>query len=418
MATKRRGTENLRRDNKSGVWNVYWKEGDRVRTRSTGTRDIREAKRVRDAIMDRIDAERANIVAKPVERSSVTWEDIEAAYKGDDDVWPTNAKTRTRYEVDLARIGAFLAEADILPAEATLSTVKEFVADMRRGEDGLSTSSVKHALTVFSCAMSAAAFHDLIEKNPVKEFDRKRLRCDAPDMDPPLNGDFERLLPDLERLEPRLVLFAEFLHRTGCRSGEALHARAGDIFGRPGALHIHLHEGVTRDKPRAIRLNAAEGLLNRLPNSGRLFPELPTSVYDVSSLWGRFWKRRLTEAKARAAAEGRGLTPWELRRWRLHDLRGAFAINAIAAGANHYRLSEHLGHTTFATTQIYLEASRRLPVEQREGLELFWRGEKQSPESDQPVFDERDADYLEAQEYDRRSSGHYEGRGERTRRAA
>jgi integrase len=289
-----------------------------------------EARCLAKPILERIAAERAGIVedAAP-KRSPVTWELVCKTYRANEDLWPTNAKTAKRYEIDLAKIGAFLEARDTRPAEIDAACVRELVAAMRK--EGLKTSSVKHRLSVFSCAMSAAAFADLIDDNPVRGFDRKRLKGAAAALNPPLNGEFERLLPEVERLAPEMVDYVEFLHRTGCRAGEALHARRSDVIGEPGSRLVNLHEGVKRDASRTILLNSAEELLEGLPETGRLFPGLPTSVQDVSSLWGRFWKRRRAEAEKVAAAEGRALTDWERRRWRLHDLRAAFAVNAEAA---------------------------------------------------------------------------------------
>jgi integrase len=373
---KRNATDNLFTDRKTGMWNVRWRIGGALRQRSLGTRNLKEAVALAKPILARVEAERHGHVAAERPRSRITWKLVEDNYRQDGDAWPVKENTRTRYDIELERIGLFLAEQDVLPAEVTPATVKEFVAFCRAEE--LSTSSVKHALTVFNCAMSSAVYADLLDGNPVKAYDRKRLRDTAPAMNPPLNGEFERMQPEVRRLMPQMAMFTEFLHRTGCRAGEALHAGAGDVFGGPGARQIWLHKRVKRDRPRTILLNSAEELLDRLPGSGRLFPDLPGNVQDVSSLWGRFWKRRRTEVERAAAAEGREPTDWERRRWRLHDLRGAFAINAAAAGANHMALMKHLGHSNFATTQIYLKAADRLPVALRGGLRLFWRGEKQS----------------------------------------
>ncbi len=43
-------------------------------------------------------------------------------------------------------------------------------------------------------------------------------------------------------------------------------------------------------------------------------------------------------------------------RFRIHDLRHAFAIRWLKAGGDIYRLSRHLGHTSVKTTEIYLSA--------------------------------------------------------------
>ncbi len=41
-------------------------------------------------------------------------------------------------------------------------------------------------------------------------------------------------------------------------------------------------------------------------------------------------------------------------RWRYHDLRHEYAVRALRGGMSIYRLSQHLGHTSVKTTEIYL----------------------------------------------------------------
>jgi integrase len=42
------------------------------------------------------------------------------------------------------------------------------------------------------------------------------------------------------------------------------------------------------------------------------------------------------------------------KRFRLHDLRHAYAIAQIRAGRDIYDLSHHLGHSSVKVTEIYL----------------------------------------------------------------
>ena len=100
----RRPRQNLRRDSKSGVWNAYWKVGGVVRTKSLRTKNLREARELAKPVLARVKAERAGVVAPEPERSALTWEMVCETYRSDADAWPTNAKTRARYEIDLARI--------------------------------------------------------------------------------------------------------------------------------------------------------------------------------------------------------------------------------------------------------------------------------------------------------------------------
>jgi integrase/recombinase XerD len=44
----------------------------------------------------------------------------------------------------------------------------------------------------------------------------------------------------------------------------------------------------------------------------------------------------------------------EFSRFRFHDLRHLYAVNALREGIDIYTLSQHLGHTSMKTTEIYL----------------------------------------------------------------
>lgn len=157
--SRRNPTRNLVRDNKSGVWNARWCEGGRLRTKSLGTKDTAEARRLIAPFMARVAAERSGVVERAEERPRVAWEQVAAAYREDSETYPRNPRTAGRYEVDLRRVGGFLSECDVRPEEVTEQTVAAFVADRRLDE--LSTSSIKNALTAWNRAMSVAAYAGL-----------------------------------------------------------------------------------------------------------------------------------------------------------------------------------------------------------------------------------------------------------------
>ena len=271
-----------------------------------------------------------------------------------------------------------MAEGDIRPAEIDDRAIKRWVTDMR--DDELKTNSIKNALSAVSRAMQAAHYADIVPSAAaaaVRFYDRKRLRSDADKARRPMGGDVGRLQPQVERIAgPDMALFVLFKHRTGCRLGELLAARAEDIHREEDGLRLWLNRRTKRGRKRTILLNAAEELLPMLPARGRLFAALPEDVAVVSSRWRTFWSKRREAAEVEASIEGRGVTEWEERRWRLHDLRHAFACEAILAGADLYALRDHLGHASVTTTERYLEMLRELPVAQQRPLKLFWRGAK------------------------------------------
>ncbi len=282
-------------------------------------------------------------MSEPDARSPVLWEQVANAYRADRSRYPQKRKTAKRYETELARIGRFMAKHDTRPAEIDHTVVHRFVnfclsAEDDRDEDGLALNSVLNAMTAFNRAMQAAMYGGLLTDPKavtavaaVQTYPRRDIKGRVVRLRPPIGGEHERLLPEVERLMPSMLLFVQFLHRTGCRTGEALRAQAVDIHREADGLRLHLWRGVKGEKARSILLNGAEELLPLLPQRGRLFPDLPEDVRAVSSLWGKFWSRRLTGAEIDADLKGRPLTEWEQRRWRLHDLRHAFACESILA---------------------------------------------------------------------------------------
>ena len=94
------------------------------------------------------------------------------------------------------------------------------------------------------------------------------------------------------------------------------------------------------NKRRVISLSdAARKFIAGLPRDGELI--FPSSGGDAwvspSSAFGR------TRRDGKPAV-----------RFRFHDLRHLFAVEALRGGMGIYRLSQHLGHTSVKTTEIYL----------------------------------------------------------------
>ncbi|RFD20642.1 site-specific integrase [Komagataeibacter melaceti] len=89
-------------------------------------------------------------------------------------------------------------------------------------------------------------------------------------------------------------------------------------------------------------------LLEQTLRSGFLFPNRDGQPYrNAASNYGQVMHR------VAAHCETRGIP---FTRFRIHDLRHAFAIRWLKADGDIYRLSRHLGHTSVKTTEIYLSA--------------------------------------------------------------
>lgn len=363
---------NLVQDNKSKMWNARWWVNGQEKRKSLGTRKRRDAERLVKPILAEVEARRHGIQLVETGAPGPSWEELLDVYRSDE-TYPLNPKTLRRYALDWPRIAEFLAEEGLRPAQATVLTVTKFVADCRANE--LSGSPIKNALTAWSRLLDAAVHVGLLKTNYVLEYSRRRIRNDAAVLHPPLNGEFERVLPEVTAYDSDLALLADFLFRTGCRLGEALVATREDIFvDDRGDLRIWFQRGVKRGRPRPPLLNSAEELLPRFPTRGLLFPRLDRRIAVVSSRWGKFFETRRGKEEAAAAREGRQPDPWRLRRWRLHDHRHAFAIISLLEGAALEDVQGHLGHASISTTMEYLKAMKQLPVSQRSSVRRLWRG--------------------------------------------
>jgi len=121
---------------------------------------------------------------------------------------------------------------------------------------------------------------------------------------------------------------------TGCRRGEILHARWGDVDTERGVLHLR----DAKTGPRDVVLNApAIEALRSLPRDGEWI--VPRHVAHTPIRLDRVWRR----VRARASLED----------VRLHDLRHCYASVAVGAGVPLYTVGGLLDHSLPSTTARY-----------------------------------------------------------------
>jgi integrase len=154
-----------------------------------------------------------------------------------------------------------------------------------------------------------------------------------------------------------------FLRETGVRLAEALQLRAQDI--HPCGTKATLRLGVKRNRgeeggsmTRTIDLGRAAGIVADLPKKGRLFAELHADSAVTSTRYGQWCRQRQGREDRLAKEEGREAV--QLDRYRLHDLRHAFAVASLVDDPDClFRLSLHLGHSKTDTTEIYIRHLRK-----------------------------------------------------------
>ena len=103
-------------------------------------------------------------------------------------------------------------------------------------------------------------------------------------------------------------------------------------------------------RPRTVRLR---------PETVAMLRARPRSLATPLVFWhgsGDMYRQFATlfADKVRNTATAEEKAKREFRPFRCHDLRHRFAIEWLKDGGDIYALSKHLGHTSVATTEIYL----------------------------------------------------------------
>lgn len=144
----------------------------------------------------------------------------------------------------------------------------------------------------------------------------------------------------------------EFLYSTGCRIGEAVSIKWGELDMKRGTVVVMgkgAKERLVILGPKA--LEAIKVLRNaiRARRSDLSGPDAPVFLSDrMENLSPRFVELRMKRYLAEAGLSTE-LTP--------HKIRHSFATHLLDAGADLRSVQEMLGHATLSTTQIYTHVS-------------------------------------------------------------
>lgn len=335
--------------------------------KSLGTTDVRQARKARDRILGEVADQRAGI-APPVVH---TWQEAVdgalAHMSAMVQARELGAAALKRYETSIVQISAALGmtgaedDAPIPLDRITRRTVADFV-DARR-EEGRSTSTILNDITAWSRVMGWALTREMIEANPVKGIERRDLvGRRRQEVQPPTDPEVEFLAEQVSEWSPEMARLIRWLRETGMRLAEALQLRAQDV--HPCGTKATLKLGVKRnrgaeggDMTRTIDLGRASRFIPDMPTKGRLFAGLHPVSSVTSTRYGQWCRQRQGREDRAAAAAGR--EPVQMDRYRLHDLRHAFAVASLVDDPDClFRLSMHLGHTKTDTTEIYIRHLR------------------------------------------------------------
>lgn len=314
---------------------IWWLKAivkGKQRRESLRTRDVKVARRLRDQRIEALKAEAHR------GEFTVTWKAAVAE-------WSTHAmdqiaaSTAKRYAVSLAQCEPYLTAYAI---EQIDGKVIQAMINARRKEK-TTPATIRRDLTAISQVLEYAETQGWREGNPTLS-KRRGLKERRDPIVIPSADDIDSIIHAAPARFAGLIRAALL---TGCRQNELVKAKWRDIDKTRETLTL-IGKG---NKRRTIQLSA-EALAHFQAQPRTLGIDLifhkdggipfKDAATDFVHLRTRTLKR---EAKA----------GHDVQRFRFHDLRHVFAVNALRSGMSIYTLQKHLGHTSVSTTEIYLE---------------------------------------------------------------
>lgn len=298
---------------------------------SLRTRDLKTARRLRDARIEEITAARWR-----GERAR-TWLDAVAEWAEHvaGDLAPTTA---ARYADSLEKVKPHLQRYDIDKIDGR--AIAELIAARKKE---VSAATVRRDLTAVSRVLEFAESMEWREGNPT--LSKRRLLKERRDpIELPQDASIAAVVAAASRAFGALIVAARL---TGCRQNELVTAEARSFNRAAGTLEV-IGKG---NKRRVIPLSpAATAHIAAQPvaiGSKLIFCRERGGMFEQAASDFTHLRRAVAE---RAAKEKREFKPF-----RFHDLRHLYAVEYLRGGGNIYDLSKILGHTSVKTTEIYLE---------------------------------------------------------------
>lgn len=309
---------------KRGV--VWWLrltiDGSEVRE-SLRTSDAKYARKLRDERIEKLKSARSGEVYPPWRDAVTAWAEHTAGQ-----ISPTTAK---RYAVSLKQCEPYLVDLAIDKIDGKV--IAGLVQARRR--TGATPATVRRDLTAISRVLEYAEGMDWREGNPT--LSKRRLLKERRDpIALPDHADIERVIAVSS---PRFGAFIRAAWLTGCRQDELVRTTWRQFNARAETLEV-IGKG---NKLRTIKLSAQAtahlAMQPRTLGSDLIFC-LAGGLAYVAPASDFCHVRRIVEH----ADKG-------FRRFRFHDLRHLFAVEALRDGMDIYTLSKHLGHTSVKTTE-------------------------------------------------------------------
>jgi integrase/recombinase XerD len=327
---------------RSGVWWLRATVNGTEHRESLHTRDVRPARALRDKRLEEIAAARWHGLKR------ITWKDAVAEWGAHEagQIAPSTAK---RYAVSLLQCEPFLAPYDIDRIDGKV--IAALIAGRRAS--GATPATIRRDLTAISRVLEYSEAMEWREGNPT--LSKRRLLKER--RDPIVLPERANVEVMIAACSPRFGALVRAAWLTGCRQDELVRLSWRDFNPRAGTLDV-IGKG---NKRRAIALSdkAVAHISAQLHTLGSdlIFCRDNGKAYTEAASDYVHFRRKLDGKR-----EG-------FRRFRFHDLRHLFAVEALRGGMSIYDLSKHLGHTSVKTTEIYLDFLTPAEAEQaKDGL--------------------------------------------------
>jgi integrase/recombinase XerD len=302
----------------NGTWYLRAEFAGRKYRESLHTTNVREARRLRDARLKTLQSQaRHGAVDWP--KAVVAWAEHMQGQIG--------PATRQRYLQSLALCephlrGRMVGEID--------GPIIRGLVTARRRVVGIAT--VRRDLTAVSRVLAYAQSVGLREGNPALD----AIRTLRERRDPIVLPDDGSIQAVFAKCSPALRNLAVAARLTGARQAELTALKWSQLNETAGTLEILKGKGNRR---RVITLSpAALDHIAGLDRSSELiFPSADGRWVSVPPAFAKTVRRAAPRVP-----------------FRFHDLRHLYAVESLRSGLSIYRVSQHLGHTSVKTTEIYL----------------------------------------------------------------
>ncbi len=243
----------------------------------------------------------------------------------------------------------------------TKTNVRRFVEYGGHDTRCSASTQVRHraALRAFVKYMSQECDHIKVSESVVANIKTQRLGRKIPEFltSEEIEALFSAVAKDMTSLAIRDRAFLEVMYAGGLRVDEAMHIRIGDLMFGEKTSKIRILGKGSKERMVIIGNRAVKWLRDYLEFHRSQLTETSgmNELVFVSARGNALTRATIWKMLQKAAVDA-GINPAKVHP---HVLRHSFATHMLNGGANLMVIKELLGHSSIATTQIYLTVSDR-----------------------------------------------------------